>query len=67
MTYNWKTLQELGWAVVVAIVTYATPIIAGANPSDWRTWLPALAAGCGRAALAAILAKVSPSGTFSKA
>ena len=63
MIYSFKALQEFGWAVVVAIVTYAAPVIAGANPGDWKTWLPALAAGCARAALAAIVAKLG-SGSF---
>lgn len=65
MTYNWKTLQELGWAIAVAVVTYAAPVIAGANPTDFKTWGLALLAGCGRAALSAIVAFISPSGGFS--
>jgi hypothetical protein len=66
LTYNFKALQEVGWAAVVAGVTYAAGVIgAGVDPGDWRIWLPALAAGAGRAALAALAAKLSTSGGFS--
>ena len=64
MTYNWKTLQELGWAVAVAVVTYLSGAVGAGLPVDKAAWL-AIGAGVARAALAAIVAFISPSGTFS--
>lgn len=63
MTYTWKSLQEFGWAVVVAAITYLSSVLAGGIPIDKAAWL-AIAAGLGRAVLAAIVAKLSPSGGF---
>ena len=64
MSYSWKTLQELGWAIAVAIIVYLGTAFSGLNISDWHVWLPVVLAGAGRAAIAAIVAFISPSGTF---
>lgn len=63
MTYTWKTLQELGWAVAVAVVTYLSGVVAAGIPVDKAAWL-ALGAGVARAVLAAIVAFISPTGGF---
>ena len=65
MSYSFKTLQELGWAVAVAVLTYLGTInFGGLNPTDWKAWGPAILAGAGRAVLAAIIAFISPTGGF---
>lgn len=63
MTYTWKTLQEIGWAVATAAVAYLSGVMAAGIPADKAAWI-ALGAGLARAVLAAIVAFISPSGSF---
>ena len=69
ITYDFKLLQELAWigvtAAVIAIggelVTFSPePLLA-----DPATWGLALLGGAARAAVAAVVAKLSSSGTLS--
>lgn len=62
MTYDFKALSEIGWAVLVAVVVQAAQIIVSSNletVTDWRTWFVSLAAACARAGLAIIVAKLT--------
>lgn len=64
-TYTFKTLQELIWAVVVALVTYLYTLAQTGLPAgDWKAITIAIAAGAGRAVLAAIVAFISKTGGF---
>lgn len=63
MSYTWKALQEIVWAAVVAALTYLSAAFAGGIPADKAAWL-AIAAGAGRAIIAAIVAYFSKSGSF---
>jgi hypothetical protein len=65
VSYSFKAIQELVWAVVVAVIVYLGTALVGLKIDDWQTWLPIIAAGAGRAVVAAILAYFAPSGTFS--
>lgn len=58
MSYNFKTLQELIWAAAVAVITYLSTATAAGVPADKAAWI-ALAAGAGRAVLAALVAFVN--------
>ncbi len=58
MTYNFKPLAELGWFVIVAIVTQVMQILVDFDPTlvtDWRAWLVALGAAAVRALAGAVL------------
>lgn len=62
MTYDFKVLQEIGWAVLVAVVVQAAQIIVASDLehiADWRTWAVSLLAACVRAGLAIIIAKLT--------
>ena len=65
MSYLFKTWPELAWAVFVALVTYLYTIAQTGLPAgDWKAITIAIAAGAGRAVLAAIMAFISKSGGF---
>lgn len=59
--YEWKPLAEAGWAALIAALVYSGTVAAEWNPdsfTEWRTLLPTLAGGAGRAALGALLARL---------
>ena len=57
MQYDFKKVAELGWFVGVAVIAFVAQALTAANfqdvAADWQTWAIALAAGAGRAAVAA--------------
>lgn len=60
--YQFKRLPELAWAVAVAAVTVAVQMAAQTDVravDDWQTWVVALGAAVGRAALAAAISWVT--------
>ena len=62
MTYDFKVLEEIGWAVLVAVVVQAAQIVVSADLehiTDWHTWAISLLAACVRAGVAMFLAKVT--------
>ena len=63
MTYNWKALQEVLWAVAVGVIAYLNTTLALGVPADKAAWI-ALGAGAARAALAAVVAWISSRGSF---
>jgi hypothetical protein len=57
--YEFKSLEELAWFVLVAAATVLFQVLAEFDPStieDWRTWFIALGAAMVRAAAGAALA-----------
>jgi hypothetical protein len=57
--YEYKTMAELGWFILVAVMTVLFQVLAGFDPStveDWRTWFVALGAAMVRAGAGAALA-----------
>ena len=67
MTYQFKSLQELVRALAVALLTWVGALnFAGLSVDNWKPWAIAAGAGAGQAVLAALLAWLSPTGTFSK-
>jgi len=63
MRYEFKKLEEAGWFVGVAVIAFVAQAAAAANfqdvAADWQTWAVALAAGAGRAALAAVAVQIT--------
>lgn len=59
--YNFKFLQEVIWAVVVAAVTYLATVLQAGIPVGEAAWI-AVGAGVARAVLAAIVAKLGSGG-----
>lgn len=64
MSYTFKVIPELVWAVVLAVLAYLAEALSGLKLADWQAWLPIIAAGAGRAVLAAIVAFFTKTGTF---
>ncbi len=61
MKYDYKPIAEIVWFAFVAALVYTATVIAEWNPdsfTEWRTYLPALGAGAGRAALGAIMPRI---------
>lgn len=59
MSYQYKRLQELAWAVLVAVGVVAAQAMLTVDPdtiSDWRTWATGVAAASVRAVGGALLA-----------
>ncbi len=59
--YDFKLFAELGWAVLVALVTSLAIELLSFHPeavSDWRMWGVVLAGALARAVAAAVLAKL---------
>lgn len=57
--YQYKRLQELAWALVVAVGVVLAQAMLTVDPAtitDWRTWLVGVAAASVRAAGGALLA-----------
>lgn len=68
LNYDFKFLQELAWIAVVAAVTALGAELLTFNQAvldDPLTWGYAVLGAVGRAAVAAIVAKLSPNGGFS--
>ncbi len=64
MTYSFKRLQELAWAVAVAVAVFAVSVLVEFDPdaiTDWKSWAISLAGGVVRAAAGAALAFLRPS------
>lgn len=64
--YNFKFLQEVAWAAVVAAIVFIGGqfvALGTVDITDWKAWAFALVAGAARAAVAAIVAKLG-SGSF---
>lgn len=58
LSYHFKPLPELGWAVLIAVATVLLPALVALDPekiADWRTWAVALAVAVIRAAAGAAL------------
>lgn len=58
MKYDFKSLQELGWFVAVAVGTALVQALVAFDPdaiTDWRAWLVAIGAGAVRAAAGAVI------------
>lgn len=68
--YEFKTVPELGWAVLVAVVAVAAQLVNTADPqavlTDPRTFLVALGAAMVRAALGALLDAMKPAAPAAK-
>lgn len=60
--YVFKTGSEIAWAVLIAVVSTATPIILGSDlatvMADPKTWAMALGAACARAGWVAFMVAV---------
>ncbi len=59
MTYDFRAIPEILWAVFIAMVVYIAQTLVFFNPSeilDWRTWAISLLAGCIRAAASVVIA-----------
>ena len=57
--YEFKKVQELGWAVLVAAMTTALQVLVASDLvaiTDWRAWAVSLGAAVTRAAAGAALA-----------
>lgn len=56
--YDYKLWQEVGWAALVATLTYLSIILATdfSQVSDWRAFAVSAVAGLARALVAAVLA-----------
>jgi hypothetical protein len=60
--YTFKAWQEIGWAVLIAVVIQAAQIIVTSDletVTDWRAWIISLLAACLRAAVAIVLTKLT--------
>ena len=64
MSYTFKIIPELAWAIVLAVLVYLADALSGLKLADWQLWLPVIVAGAGRAVLAAIVAFFTKTGTF---
>lgn len=65
MTYVFKALPELVWAILQALGVYLAALNFADLPSgDWKAFALAIAGGAVRPVLAAILAYFSKSGSF---
>lgn len=65
MTYNFKFLQEVGWAALVAAIVFIGGqfvALGTVDVTDWKAWAFALIAGAARAAVAAVIAKLGSGG-----
>ena len=54
--YNFKILEEIGWAILTGVVIFAFQVLSDFDPStitDWQTWGVAAAGGAIRAGAAA--------------
>ena len=62
MRYDYKALQELGWAALVSGGVYLLTLLAAFDPAevatDWQAYVVAGGAGILRAAAGAALARV---------
>lgn len=62
--YDFKRLEELGWAGGVAAAVFALELLAKLDPQavmqDWQTYFIAALGGAARAFAGAILAKIRP-------
>jgi len=57
LQYTFKPLEEIVWAAFIAVVVFILADLAARQDfTNWRDWLPVLAAGCARAAAGAALA-----------
>ena len=59
--YDFKPVAEAGWAALITALVYAGTVAATWDPdsfTEWRTLVPALAGGAGRAALGAFIARI---------
>jgi len=59
MTYNFETVKELGWAVLIGVAIFAFEVAVNFEPEtiqDWQTWSLAALGGAVRAAGGAALA-----------
>ncbi len=59
--YDFKPLEELWWAALVAAVVASLQVVVSSDPAavtDWRAWTIALAAAAVRAAAGAMLARL---------
>lgn len=56
--YDYKVWQEIGWAALVATLTYLSIVLATDfnQVSDWRSFAISAVAGLARALVAAVLA-----------
>lgn len=66
LTYRFKPLPELGWAVLTAVLLVLLPALVALDPekiTDWRTWAVALGGAVLRAAAGAALDYVRRSAT----
>ncbi len=58
MNYRFVALQELGWAVLIAVALVVLPALVTLDPAavtDWRVWAVALGGASVRAAAGAAL------------
>lgn len=63
MKYEWKFWEELGWAVLVAVVVTLATAFVQFEPSeiaDWKSWVVGLIGGVIRASAAVLLAQLKP-------
>lgn len=63
MRYNFKILEELAWAGVVAVGITVLTVLVTFDPekiADWETWFVGLGGGAVRAFAAAALAQLRP-------
>lgn len=68
MSYNFKVLQEAGWAVFMSVAVFAlTEIVGHPDFGDWKQWLPIVGSGCLRAAAGAALAVFTHQGRVTAA
>lgn len=66
MTYNFKLIQELGWAALTGAVVAVAQIMFVFRPeeiSDWRLWIVTAAGAIARAVGAALVTAIG-SGKF---
>ena len=62
--YTFKRLEEMAWAVAVAVGVFAFTVLVDFDPdqiTDLRAWVISLVAGCIRAGAGAALAFLRPS------
>lgn len=63
MTYNFRTMQEIGWAAFVAAGIFALEVVIRTDTIDnWETWAVMLGGGAARAAAGAVLGIVTKPG-----
>lgn len=63
MEYDFKIVQELIWAGIVAVGITLLTVLVTFEPSeigDWETWAVSLGGGLVRAFAAAVLAQLKP-------